>query len=243
MSLPQPDPARGTPHADEAQRGETLTAQHERRTWWVAGVNLAAMVAQVVGGLILSSAAVVADGVHMGAHVGAVLMAGLAYRIASRRRTLGDRVGARRVVDGAAALNAFFLFVLAGLIVMESWSRLQAPEPIAFVPALLLVVFGLGVNAVSIALLHDRPAASGARGRDMNFRAIYLHMVGDAGVGVLALFGLSAVKFLGWIWADAAAGFLGAALVALLAVQVLSPLLTPNAQARSRLSRLDQSAS
>src|SRR5688572_11857823 len=59
-------------------------ARNERRTWIVAGICAATLVAQVTGGLLFRSMALTASGLHMGAHVAALLVAALAYGFARR---------------------------------------------------------------------------------------------------------------------------------------------------------------
>ena len=64
--------------------------QAERRTWWVIGLCACMMVAEVVGGLLFGSIALVADGLHMSTHAGALLLAALAYSFAANTRTTAD---------------------------------------------------------------------------------------------------------------------------------------------------------
>ena len=60
----------------------------ERRTWAVIWLCGAMMLAEIVGGLLFGSIALVADGLHMSTHAGALLLAALAYSYARRTPTI-----------------------------------------------------------------------------------------------------------------------------------------------------------
>ena len=105
--------------------------QSERRTWavvWLCGVM---MVAEIVGGLLFGSIALVADGMHMSTHAGALLLAALAYSFA--RRHADDPLftfGTGKLGDLAGFTSAIILAMISLLIAYESISRMFAPVPI-----------------------------------------------------------------------------------------------------------------
>jgi cation diffusion facilitator family transporter len=219
------DPTR-TPEALDGYRGDRaylggfLGADHarnERRTWIVAGVCAVTLVAQVAGGLVFRSMALTASGLHMAAHVAAMVVAAGAYRLA-RRHAADPRFafGTGKLGDLAGFANAVVLAVVAVLIAVESVRRLVAPGEVAFGEALPLAVAGLAVTLVCVALLWP-----GRRGHDLNIAAAHLHLSADAVVGVLAIAGLLAGQRLGWTWADPLAGLLGAGLVAQFALSLI----------------------
>ncbi len=128
--------------------------QNERRTWLVIAVCSAMMVVEIVGGYLFGSIALVADGLHMSTHAGAMLLAALAYRYASRHaRDPRFSFGTGKLGDLAGFTSAIVLAMIALLIGYESVTRLFAPEPIRFGEAIPIAVLGLGVNAVSAWLL------------------------------------------------------------------------------------------
>ena len=102
--------------------------QAERRTWWVIGLCGAMMLLEVVGGLAFGSIALVADGLHMSTHAGALLLAALAYRYA-RSHALDSRFtfGTGKLGDLAGFTSAVVLAVIALLIGYEAVSRLLRP--------------------------------------------------------------------------------------------------------------------
>jgi cation diffusion facilitator family transporter len=212
------------PQAEASRPGGAVG--HERRTLAAAAVNGAAMGVLVAGGLALGSAAVLAEGLHMSAHLAALAIGAAGYRIASGLKSHN----ARRVVDLAALANAALLMATAAFLTLESLGDLGHPRPIDLRAAIGLAVFGLAVNLLSLKVLHrSRPSACG-RAQDLNFRAIYLHMAGDAAVGLISIVGLLLIRLLGWRWADGLAGLLGAALLAVLAVQIAATVFATGAR-------------
>ena len=134
-----------------------LGAAHEaseRKTWAVIWLCGAMMVAEIAGGLAFGSIALVADGLHMSTHAGALLLAALAYTYA--RRHAGDprfTFGTGKLGDLAGFTSAIVLAMIALLIAYESIARILAPVPIHFAEALPIAILGLGVNVVSAWLL------------------------------------------------------------------------------------------
>jgi cation diffusion facilitator family transporter len=134
-----------------------LGARHEtseRRTWAVIWLCGAMMVAEIVGGLLFGSIALVADGMHMSTHAGALLLAALAYSYA-RRHANDPRFtfGTGKCGDLAGFTSAIVLALIALLVGYESINRILAPVPIHFAEAIPIACLGLGVNVVSAWLL------------------------------------------------------------------------------------------
>src|SRR6202795_3990006 len=126
----------------------------ERRTWaviWLCGVM---MVAEIIGGLLFGSIALVADGLHMSTHAGALLLAALAYTYA-RKHANDSRFtfGTGKLGDLAGFTSAIILAMIALLIGYESVSRIFAPVPIHFAEAIPIACLGLIVNIASAWLL------------------------------------------------------------------------------------------
>src|ERR1700746_708508 len=101
--------------------------RNERRTWMVIGLCAAMMVAEIAGGLLLGSIALVADGLHMSTHAGALLLSALAYSYA--RRHADDArfsFGTGKLGDLAGFTSAVVLALIALLIGYEAVVRLIA---------------------------------------------------------------------------------------------------------------------
>ncbi|HYC35997.1 MAG TPA: CDF family Co(II)/Ni(II) efflux transporter DmeF [Usitatibacter sp.] len=207
----------------------------ERRTWIVVAITAMTMVAEIVGGLVTGSMALLADGWHMATHVVALSVSGMAYVLA--RRWSGDErfaFGTWKIEVLGSFTSALLLALVAIAMAWESAQRLLEPRPIDYVPALAVAVVGLVVNLVCAWALHGPQHAHAGHGAhdhsqghdhahahdhgsrapaDLNLRAAYVHVLTDALTSVLAIVALAAGYLAGWGWVDAAMGVLGAALV------------------------------
>lgn len=202
--------------------------RNERKTWVVIVLCGTMMVAEIGGGALFHSMALIADGLHMSTHAAALLIAALAYTYA--RRHAGDErfvFGTGKLGDLAAFASAIILAMVAVLIGWESIGRLLHPVPIAFDEAIPVAVLGLGVNVASAWMLRDdhnhghdhdhhreHDHHHGHAHRDLNLRAAYVHVLADAAVSMLAIIGLLAGRQLGWVWMDAVMGIVGAGVIA-----------------------------
>ncbi|HZQ14007.1 MAG TPA: CDF family Co(II)/Ni(II) efflux transporter DmeF [Pseudolabrys sp.] len=202
--------------------------RNERKTWAVIAVCAAMMVAEIGGGFLFGSVALMADGLHMSTHAGALLIAALAYTY-SRRYARDDRLafGTGKLGDLAAFTSAIVLAVIALFIGYESIERLIEPVSIAFNQAIPIAAVGLGVNLLSAYLLrdeHDHGHAHHHHGEhdhsghaavhtDHNLRAAFVHVLADAAVSVLVIVGLVLGRQFGWVWMDPAMGLLASLVI------------------------------
>jgi cation diffusion facilitator family transporter len=150
---------------------------NERRTWMVIALCAAMMVAEIVGGLLFGSIALVADGLHMSTHASALLLAALAYSYA-RRHAEDSRFsfGTGKLGDLAGFTSAIVLAMIALVIGYEAVTRFIWPVQIHFNEAIPIAALGLVVNIVSALLLsgghphnHDH-AHAGYSGADHHHR-------------------------------------------------------------------------
>jgi cation diffusion facilitator family transporter len=209
----------------------------ERRTWIVIWLCGAMMCAEIIGGLLFGSIALVADGLHMSTHAGALLLAALAYTYARRHaENVSFTFGTGKFGDLAGFTSAIVLAMIALLIGYESVTRILIPVQIHFAEAIPIACVGLAVNITSAWLLssggHDHDAqislgaddystvfeehrhSHGATGRDNNLRAAIIHVIADAAVSVLVIVGLLLARAFGWLWMDPLAGIIGACVIA-----------------------------
>jgi cation diffusion facilitator family transporter len=191
--------------------------RNERKTWAVVALASAMMVGEVTGGLLFGSVALVADGLHMSTHAGALLIAALAYLFARRyARDPRFAFGTGKFGDLAGFASAIVLAMIALLIGYEAVARLLHPT-IAFAEALPIAALGLLVNLASALLLRadeDHADADEAHHHDLNLRAAYIHVLADAVTSLLAILALSLGWAFGWSWTDPLAGIAGALVIA-----------------------------
>lgn len=203
----------------------------ERRTWAVIALCGVMMVAEIGGGLAFGSVALVADGLHMFSHVGALLIAAFAYAFARRHASDGRfSFGTGKIGDLAGFVSALVLAATAMAIGYEAGARLFHPVAIDFGEAIPIALAGLLVNIASAWLLagqhhHDghhhhqhggeechHPADHGV-GRDNNMRAAVIHVAADAVVSILVIAGLLLARHFGWLWLDPLVGLVGALVI------------------------------
>jgi cation diffusion facilitator family transporter len=232
------DPTVGLPHSHVF-----LGAGHEkneRQTWAVIVLCGVMMLVEIIGGSVFGSLALVADGLHMSTHAGAMLIAALAYTYARRHASDNRFVfGTGKLGDLAGFTSAIVLAMIAVLIGYEAVVRFFAPVPIEFGEAIPIAIAGLAVNVMSAWLLgagehhghghhgadhgHDPHAAASGPGsgqpaqattRDNSIRSAYVHVLADTFVSILAITGLLLAKLYGWLWMDPLAGIVGAVVIA-----------------------------
>ncbi|HEX6860735.1 MAG TPA: CDF family Co(II)/Ni(II) efflux transporter DmeF [Caulobacteraceae bacterium] len=224
-------------------------ARNEARTRIAAVVSTFSLFAQIGGGLIFNSMALTAGGLHMAAHVAALVTASAAYALARRYAADGRfSFGTGKLIYLAGFANAVALAVTALLIGIEFVERLIHPVHVEYEAAGWVAGASLLVNIVCALLLKpaDHSHAHDHDG-DLNIGAVYVHLWADVLMSLLALGGLYAGQALGWTWADPVAGFLGAVLVARFAWGLLrrsglvlldvNPSAELTAEVRERLSR------
>ncbi len=126
----------------------------ERRSWAVIWLCVVMMALEIGGGTLFGSIALVADGMHMSTHAGALLLAALAYRFArTHAQDARFTFGTGKFGDLAGFSSGIVLAMIALLIGYESISRLFTPTPIAFREAIPIAILGLLINIASAWLL------------------------------------------------------------------------------------------
>lgn len=160
------------------------------------GLTAIFLVAEVVGGIVSNSLALLADAGHMLTDVAALALS-LFVAWFSRQPVDGRKTyGYLRWEILAALINGSTLLVISAWILWEAVARLHAPEPVASGVMLGVAVGGLAVNAASAWLL--RPDA----GSSLNMRGAYLHILGDLLGSVGTVGAALVVRYTGWLAVD-----------------------------------------
>ena len=159
--------------------------RHERPLWWAFGLTTVFLVAEVVGGLMTNSLALLSDAAHMGTDVIALAISLVAVRLSRRPPDAKRTYGYARLEAIGALINGGMLFLVAGYILWEAVGRFRAPPPVASTGMLVIAALGLAVNLISMRLL------KAGSGESLNVKGAYLEvwadMLGSLGVIVGAV--------------------------------------------------------
>jgi cation diffusion facilitator family transporter len=200
----------------------------ERKTLWALVLTTVMMVAEIIGGYLSNSMALLADGWHMSSHSLALGLSVLAYALA--RRYASDprfAFGTWKMEVLGGYTSAILLLIVAALMLYQSVERLLYPTSVHYNEAIAIAIVGLLVNLACAWLLmddhshhHDHAHDHSHHGHDhhdhhhdLNLRSAYMHVVADAATSVLAIVALFGGKIWGAAWLDPAMGIVGAALV------------------------------
>ena len=219
-----------TKHSHAFNEGNPLA---ERRTLWAVLLTAAMMVAEIAGGWMYNSMALLADGWHMSSHALALGVAAGAYWLARRLANDGRfALGTWKIEILGGFTSALLLLLIAMSMAYQSIERLLSPSTIHYDQAIAIALVGLLVNLVCARLLHAGEAHAGHAAHehehhhahsheDHTLRSAYLHVVADAVTSVLAIVALIGGKLWGADWLDPLMGIVGSALVAVWAIGLL----------------------
>ena len=167
-----------------------------KRMRWVLGLTAGFMAAEVVGGILANSLALLADAGHMFTDVGALALSLVAMRLAQKPPSPTKTYGYVRLEILAALINGAALLVIAVFILLEAWERAQTPPEVDGPLLLGVAGGGLVINLIGAWLLHDHA------GESLNVRGAYLHILGDLLGSVGAILAGILILTKGWMMAD-----------------------------------------
>jgi len=165
------------------------------------------LVAEVVGGLLSNSLALLADAGHMLTDAGALSLSLFVAWFARQPVSSTKTYGYLRWEILAALVNGAALLGISAWIAWEALTRLARPEQIASGTMLVIATAGLIVNAVAAWLLH------GSHQHSLNLRGAYLHVLGDLLASVGTIVAALLVRYTGWLPADPLASVISTALI------------------------------
>lgn len=165
------------------------------------------MLAELVGGWLSGSLALLADAGHMLSDAAALALSLFALWIARRPPTPRKTWGYYRIEILAALANGATLVAISVFILLEAFERFRAPAPVNAPLLMAVAAGGLVVNLIGLQLL------SGSKDDSLNLRGAWLHVLTDALGSVQAILAGALIWGFGWTWADPAASVLIALLV------------------------------
>lgn len=170
------------------------------------------MLAEVVGGIVANSLALLADAGHMLTDTLALALALIAFRVSERPATRRHTYGYDRIQVLAAFVNGLVLLALAAWIVFEAVKRILAPQPVIGPIILVIGILGLFVNIAAFLVLH------GGDRDNLNLRGATLHVLSDMIGSISAIVAAVVIIVTGWTVADPLLSLLVAGLVAYVAI-------------------------
>ncbi|MBV7520193.1 cation diffusion facilitator family transporter [Ensifer sp. ENS12] len=166
------------------------------RLWASLGLTGGFMLAEVVGGVLTGSLALISDAMHMLTDTAALAIALVAIHVGRRPSDLLRTYGYARFEILAAAFNALLLLAVAFYILYEAWKRLSEPQEIQSGGMLVIAVIGLLVNLASMRLLTSHKDES------LNVKGAYLEVWSDMLGSLAVIVGAAVIWFTGWKWVD-----------------------------------------
>ena len=159
-------------------------------------LNLVITIAQITGGIVSGSFALISDALHNFSDVLSLVFSLFANRLSRRKASLDQTFGYKRAELIAAFVNAITLIVVAFILIYEDVLRFFHPEPIQSTIVIWLALLGIVVNGGSVLLLKKDSE------HNLNMKSAYLHLLTDMMASVAVLVGGILMHFYGWFWVD-----------------------------------------
>ncbi|MFN4101781.1 MAG: cation diffusion facilitator family transporter, partial [Pararhodobacter sp.] len=201
-------------HSHHAHHSDMGTADSRRRVALAAVLTGTFMIAEVVGGVISGSLALIADAAHMLTDTGSLLLAWLGYKLGERPADPARSYGFARMKILAAFTNGILLVLLAAWIVWEAIHRILEPVEVLGGVMMGVAVGGLLINIIAFRILH------GGDTDDLNMKGALWHVAGDLLGSVAAILAAGIILWTGWVLADPILSVLVALLVAFAGVRI-----------------------
>ncbi len=160
-------------------------------------LNIIITLAQVVGGLISGSLALLSDALHNFSDVLSLIISYVARRLGKKQANKHKTFGYKRAEIMAAFVNAATLVVVAIFLMKEAVERLFDPHEIASDLVIWLSILGIVANGFSVLLLKKNSK------ENMNMKSAYLHLLTDMMASVAVLIGGILMSFFQLYWVDA----------------------------------------
>ncbi|MBN2486517.1 MAG: cation transporter [Bacteroidales bacterium] len=185
---------KGLHHGHKHSHGHL--AADGKKLLWATLLNLVITVAEIVGGLLSNSLALLSDAIHNLGDTVAVFVAYLANRVSKLSANERKTFGYKRVEILAALFNAVTLIVIILFLFREAWARFKNPEEIKGTIMFVVAVIGLLANLFAVVLLKNDS------NKNINIKAAYLHLLGDTVSSIAVIIGSVLIIWFGITWID-----------------------------------------
>jgi cobalt-zinc-cadmium efflux system protein len=179
-----------------------MEASTTKRLGLALGITLAIFVAEVVGGIVSGSLALLSDAGHVVTDSFALALSLIATIISRRPSDRRATFGYHRVGLLAAVVNGVSLVGIAGFIFFEAYRRMLAPPGIDLGIMMPVAAAGLAANLAMVVIL------GGGHHRDLNLASAWLHVLGDTLASLGVIVSGVVIHYTGWLYADPVASVL-----------------------------------
>ena len=159
-------------------------------------LNLLITIAELIGGIVSGSLALISDALHNAGDTLAILLSFAAIRMGSKKADARRTFGYKRVEILAALLNSSLLIAISVFLIIKAVDRLMDPAPIEGALMMTVALIGLAANLAGVVLL--KPHARG----NINIKAAWLHLMGDTVSSIAVVIGGAAIIWFGVMWID-----------------------------------------
>ena len=163
-------------------------------------LNVAFVLAEIIGGLIYNSMALLTDAGHNASDVASLVLSLVAFKMASKKSNPEYTYGFKKTTVLAALANAVILFIAIGILGFESVARLFKPEHVEGGVIAWIAAVGIVINSISAFLFYKN------RKKELNIRTAYVHLLTDALVSIGVVVAGVLITYTGWYWLDPAIG-------------------------------------
>lgn len=167
-----------------------------KKIFWVTLLNAIITVAEIVGGLLSGSLALLSDAIHNLSDTIAIALSYFANKIAQKPKDARRTYGYKRAEILSALVNSVVLLAISVVLIFEAFKRLQSPEKINGTLMITVAFIGLVANFISVYLLEKDSH------KNLNIKSSYLHLISDTVSSVGVLLGGIAIKIWGIVWID-----------------------------------------
>ena len=183
-------------HGGHHHHGHGSVSLSGRKIFWVTVLNLSITVAEVVGGLLSGSLALLSDSLHNLSDTVAIALSYIANKVAQRPKNPKKTYGYKRTEILAALINSTVLLAISMFLIVEAIQRWRHPETIDGTLMIVVAVIGLIANLASVYLLEKDSHHS------LNIKSSYLHLLSDTISSLGVVFGGIAIKVWDFTWID-----------------------------------------
>lgn len=178
-------------------------------------LNVIITIAQLIGGIISGSLALISDALHNFSDVLSLVFSLVAHKLSRRKATIENTFGYKRAELIAAFVNASTLIIVAFILIYGAFERFFNPQPIESNLVIWLAFLGIIVNGLSVLFLKKDAE------HNINMKSAYLHLLTDMLASVAVMVGGILMKYFGWFWVDSVMTILIAVYLIIVGIKLL----------------------